>query len=155
MFKEIRRSERALSDTEMHEIILKAEYGVLSTIGEDGFPYGVPVNYVYHENNIYFHCATEGQKIENIGFNNKVSFVVVTDAEILPSSFSTNYRSVIAFGIASEVTDIDRKRDVFTKLLEKFSKEFLSDGMKYIESGLHKAKVYQIKVEHITAKGRK
>ena len=155
MFKEIRRSERALSDAELLEIMVNAEYGVLSTVGANGYPYGIPVNFVYQDNVIYFHCAVDGQKLENIQHNNKVSFTVVTDVELLPSSFSTKYRSVIAFGHASEVTDADEKQDILVSIIEKFSKNFAIEGMKYIEAGSHKTKVYQIEVEHIAAKGRK
>ncbi|MCL2574255.1 MAG: pyridoxamine 5'-phosphate oxidase family protein [Defluviitaleaceae bacterium] len=155
MFKEIRRSERTLSDAELLEIMAKAEYGVLSTVGANGYPYGIPINFVYQDNTIYFHCATDGQKLENIWHSNKVSFTVVADVELLPRSFSTKYRSVIAFGLASEVTDTDKKMDILVSIIEKFSKNFAMEGMKYIEASSHKTKVYQVEVEHIAAKGRK
>ena len=155
MFKELRRSDGNLSDAELLEILVEAKYGVLSTVGEDGHPYGVPANFVYHENNIYFHCATEGHKLDNIGHNNKVSFSLVKDVKVLPASFSTNYCSVVAFGTASELTEVDQKKEIIVKIIEKYSKGFLEDGTKYIESSSYKVKVYQIEIEHITAKGRK
>ena len=76
MFKEMRRKDRMLTKEELLDIMATAEYGVLSTVGEDGWPYGVPVNFVYNGGKIYFHAALTGQKLDNILFNNKVSFCV-------------------------------------------------------------------------------
>ena len=76
MFKEIRLKDRATKNEKTIEIIEKGSFCVLSTIGDDGYPYGVPLNYTYFDNCICFHCAQEGHKIENINFNNKVSFRV-------------------------------------------------------------------------------
>ncbi len=105
MFKKMRRSDRALAEVEINEVLEKGEYGFLSTISDHGYPYVVPLSYVYDNNSIYFHCATEGEKLDNIKQNNKVSFCVVTDTEVLPDKFSTKYKSVIAFGKASELED--------------------------------------------------
>ncbi|MCL2235504.1 MAG: pyridoxamine 5'-phosphate oxidase family protein [Defluviitaleaceae bacterium] len=155
MFKEMRRNDRALPDGEMFDIMDKAEYGVLSTVGSDGCPYGVPVNFVFFDNCIYFHCALEGHKLENMNYNSKVSFCVVTDVLILPDEFSTKYSSVISFGTASEVTEPAKKKEVFVKILEKFSKDFMEEGIKYAEAACLRTKIYQIKVLHMTAKGRR
>ncbi len=154
MFKEMRKAEKKLTDQEMLTILENAEYGVLSTVGEDGYPYGVPVNFVYKDGDIFFHCALEGHKLENISFNNKVSFCVTTDVELIPKQFNTKFKSVIAFGIAEEVTGQD-KTDIFMLIIEKFSKEFLEAGKKYISAASDKAKIYKIKVQHISAKGKK
>jgi nitroimidazol reductase NimA-like FMN-containing flavoprotein (pyridoxamine 5'-phosphate oxidase superfamily) len=74
MFREMRRKDRSISSEQAIQLLKNGQYGVLSTIGENGYTYGVPLNYVYHEGNIYFHCAVEGSKIDNIMFNNKVFF---------------------------------------------------------------------------------
>ena len=67
MKREMRRKDRLLTEKEAREILSEGEYGVLSTMGENGYPYGVPVNYVYLNDNIYFHCAADvGPKLENI-----------------------------------------------------------------------------------------
>ena len=124
MFREIRLKENALDDKETIEIIKKGSFGVLSTIGEDGFPYGVPLNYTYFDNCICFHCAQKGHKIENIDVNNKVSFCVVTKSDVLANEFDTDYESAIAFGKATVVADDSEKKDILLSVLNKYSSEY-------------------------------
>ena len=69
MYREIRRKDRILSEEEMFRILEEAPYGVLSTVGEDGIPYGVPISFVYKEGAIFFHAAVEGHKLDNIKAN--------------------------------------------------------------------------------------
>lgn len=154
MFREMRRKDRMLTNDELMDIMATAEYGVLSTVGEDGWPYGVPVNFVYHDKKIYFHAALTGQKLENILFNNKVSFCVIKDVELIPEDFSTRYKSVIAFGEVSEVPE-DGKQEIYKLIIEKFSMDFMAAGMEYARTDGPKAKVFQIDVENIAAKGKR
>lgn len=154
MFREMRRKDKMLTKEEMLEIMKTAEYGVLSTVGEDGWPYGVPVNFVYDNEKIYFHAALTGQKLENFSFNNKVSFCVVKDVELIPEDFSTRFKSVIAFGEVSEVPE-EGKNDIYKLIVEKFSMDFMASGMEYARTDGPKAKVFQIDVQNIAAKGKK
>jgi len=154
MFREMRRSDKALTNEEMLDILNTAEYGILSTVGADGYPYGVPVNFVYLDNKIYFHAAVTGHKLDNMTFNNKVSFTVVKDVELMPDDFNTKYKSVIAFGKVKELP-LDKKNEIYVAILKKFSKDFMEAGMKYIEEAGEKARVYEIDIEHMTAKGKK
>ena len=84
MFRKIRRKEKQLTAEECSEILAMAEYGTLATMGADGYPYAVPVNYVFHNSNIYLHCANVGHKLDNIGYCSNVSFNVVTDVWVVP-----------------------------------------------------------------------
>ena len=93
--KELRRKDRAITEEEAVALLNKAEYGVLSTVSENGKPYGVPLNFCVINHCIYFHCAVEGQKIDNIKQNKSVSFCAVGNTEILPDKFGTKYESVI------------------------------------------------------------
>ncbi|WP_291634802.1 pyridoxamine 5'-phosphate oxidase family protein [Clostridium sp.] len=154
MFKEMRKSNKMLTNDEMLEIMDTAEYGVLSTVGENGFPYGVPVNFLYKDGNVYFHSALSGHKLDNIELNNKVSFCVVKDVALIPDDFNTKFKSVICFGEVKEVLD-EKKQEIFVLFLEKFSKDFIESGMEYIKKASSKAKVYEIEIKHITAKGKK
>ena len=154
MFREMRRADRALDIDEVNMILEKGEYGVLSTIGENGYPYGVPVSYFYKEDKIYFHCAAGvGEKLENIKINSNVCFTVVGDTDVLPSKFSTKYESVIVFGTASE--SVEDKQIALEGLIDKYSKGFEESGMKYIASAMDKTGVYEIKIDHMTGKARK
>ncbi|WP_201778731.1 pyridoxamine 5'-phosphate oxidase family protein [Paenibacillus durus] len=143
-----------LSDEEMIQILNAAPYGVLSTIGEDGIPYGVPISFVYSDNNIYFHSALTGHKLDNIKHNNHVSFCVVTDVEAIPDKFTTKFKSVIIFGTVKEVYE-DGKVEIFKLLLEKFSSDFMESGMENIRKAGSSTRVFQIDINHISAKGKK
>jgi len=92
-----------MDEADVIRLLEGQDYGVLSTASTDGYAYGVPLNYVYINNSIYFHCAVEGHKTDNITVNNKVSFCVVGEIEVLPDKFSTRYQSVIVFGLIEEV----------------------------------------------------
>lgn len=154
MFREMRRKDRSIDREQAENILEKGQYGVLSTAGENGYAYGVPLNYVYLGGNIYFHCAGEGVKLDNIAHNNKVSFCVVGDTKILADQFSCSYESVIVFGKAQEVHDKE-KENALTALINKYSGEFFEKGMEYIKNAGMNTTVIKISIEHLTGKARK
>ncbi|GKX66457.1 pyridoxamine 5'-phosphate oxidase family protein [Inconstantimicrobium mannanitabidum] len=154
MFREMRKKEREIKTDETIEILKNNSYGVLSTICENGYPYGVPISYVYINDSVYFHCATEGQKLDNINNNNKVSFCIVGETCVLPDKFSTQYESVIIFGRANEVFD-DEKNTVLLEILNKYSPEYIEKGRVYIEKASERTKVYKINIDNITGKARR
>ena len=154
MQRPIRRADRALSQEQAMEILFKGEYGILSTVSSDGQPYGVPVSYCYSDNLLYFHCAVEGHKLENLAANNRVSFCVVGETKILPEKFATRYESAIIFGKAYELTG-NEKLSGLTELLKKYSPDFLEKGQLYIESNAEKTRVYKIEIEALSGKARR
>lgn len=154
MFKEIRNSKRELQKDDILRILNEGEYGVLGTVGENEYPYTIPLNYVYIDNTIYFHCATEGNKLDNIKFNDKVSFSVVGKTKLLPEKFSTIYESVIAFGKASIIVENEEKKKALIAIIDKYSPEFKKEGLQYIDRAIDKTNIIKITIEHITAKGR-
>ena len=89
--KELRKKNRAITEERAVNLLNNAEYGVMSTVTETGKPYGVPLNFCFIDHCIYFHCAVEGQKIDNINQNKFVSFCIVGKTEILPDKFGTKY----------------------------------------------------------------
>jgi nitroimidazol reductase NimA-like FMN-containing flavoprotein (pyridoxamine 5'-phosphate oxidase superfamily) len=150
----MRRKDKEIGNDEAIQLLTKYEYGVLSTIGNNGQPYGVPLNYVYKNNCIYFHCARVGHKIDNIKNNPKVSFCAIGDTKVLPSKFGTEYESVVVFGMASEVQGVERYNALLW-LLEKYSPDFIDEGKAYIEQKDKATKVMKIEVEHISGKRAK
>ena len=152
--KELRRKDRAITEEEAIALLNKAEYGVLSTVAGNGKPYGVPLNYCIINDCIYFHCAVEGQKIDNIKQNKSISFCVVGNTEILPDKFGTKYESVIVSGEVEEVFDMN-KQLALEGLLHKYSPEFIDRGIKYIEGLKEKTRVFQIIINKLTGKARK
>jgi len=154
MFKDMRRKDRELKNDEIIEILQNNTYGILSSISENGYPYGVPISYIFLNNSIYFHSATKGHKIDNILDNSKVSFCVVGETCTLPDKFTTNYESVIVFGKAIEVLD-DEKNSALLEILKKYSPDYIKEGKEYIEKASHVTKVLKISIEHISGKARK
>jgi nitroimidazol reductase NimA-like FMN-containing flavoprotein (pyridoxamine 5'-phosphate oxidase superfamily) len=152
--KELRRKDRAITEEEAIALLNKAEYGVLSTVSENGEPYGVPLNFWVIDHCIYFHCAVEGQKIDNIQQNKSVSFCAVGNTQILPDKFATKYESVIVSGKAEEVIDMN-KQLALEGLLHKYSPEFIDKGIKYIEDLNEKTRVFKITIHKLTGKARK
>ncbi len=150
----MRRSDRAIPDNEASELLQKGEYGVLSTVSDDGQPYGVPLSFAYTGDAIYFHSALEGQKLDNLKENNRVSFCVIGKTEVLPEKFSTKYESAIVFGKASEVTGEEKQKGLL-ELVKKYSPGFLKEGLQYIERDGRKTRVYKIEIESLTGKARK
>ncbi len=153
MFKEMRRKNRSTDNQQAIQLLKEGQYGVLSTVGENGYPYGVPLNHIYYKGSLYFHCATEGSKLDNIVHNNKVSYCVVGNTEPDPEKFSYRFESVIVFGRAVEV-DNEEKEDVLAALTEKYFGES-EKGLEYIQRNGNKAKVFKINIEHLTGKARK
>ena len=170
MFRNIRRKEKELTAEECNEILLKAEYGTLATMSIDGYPYAVPVNYVFQNGSIYFHCATVGHKLDNIAHCSNVSFNVVTDVRMFPlmtdnqadnnelifNGFDTNFNSVTVFGKASEVFE-NEKMDGLCALFKKFLNDdeymkYKKVGINYIVKSLERTKLIKIDIEHMTGK---
>lgn len=154
MFKPIKKNHLALSNDEIKTTLLKGEFGVLGTVGENGYPYTIPVNYVYLNNSIYFHGSTECHKLENIAFNDKVSFTVVTYTKVLPAKFDTEYESIIAFGTATEIGESE-KEPILLEILNKYSPDYLSSGKACIDKAINALKIIKIDIAHISGKAYK
>ncbi|MGI6705004.1 MAG: pyridoxamine 5'-phosphate oxidase family protein [Clostridia bacterium] len=152
--RKMRRQDRAISHQEAVELLKRSQYGILSTVDADGRPYGVPLNYVYHNDSIYFHCAPVGHKLDNIRDNGKVSFCVVGDAELVPDKLTSRYESVILFGRASEV-DGGEKEAAFLAMVEKYADRFLEKGKDCIKHVNDKAKIIKISIEYLSGKANK
>lgn len=152
MDKKMRRSEKAMLQEETLEVLDKAEYGVLSTISADNTPYGVPMNFARVEDSIYFHCAKEGHRIENIEGNKRVCLNVVDSVVLMPEKFNTQYRSVTVFGDISIVEDTDEKKKGIKAIADKLSPDFEKEGLEYIEKAFNAMHVLRMDVTKITGK---
>jgi len=151
---EMRRKDRAISEEEAKHVLINGEYGILSTLSENGEPYGVPLSYCVVEDSIYFHCAVEGKKLEHFNHNKLVSFCVVGKTEVLPKKFSTKYESIIISGNIEEVFDIEKQIGM-EGLIHKYSPDHFEKGLKYISAENNETKVFKITVNHISGKARK
>lgn len=105
MFREMRRKGQQLSAEECIEILNRGTSGVLALEGDDGYPYAVPLSYVYEDGRLYFHCATSGHKLDAIRQNPKASFCVVDQDQVVPKEYTSYFKSVIAFGTMGILED--------------------------------------------------
>ena len=151
MFKSMRNKKREVSREVVDVILQRGEYGILSTIGEHGYPCITPLSYVYMNNCIYFHCAEEGEKLDNIRRNGKVAFSVVNDTKIIPVKFTTDFKSVVIYGEAKEI-DGEAKKEALRGIVKKYSPDFIEAGERYIEKSSHVTKIVEIKIDHVTGK---
>lgn len=158
MFREIRRQNRILEDqSRIEELLQISEYGFLSLgTTSNGYGYGIPISYAYEKdtNSLYFHCATEGQKLDIIKGNDKVSFCVVGNTYPIAEQFTTLYESVIAFGKADIHLTDEEKRKALRLLVNKYSPDHEILGENYIDKSWHRTFTFKITIEHLTAKAK-
>lgn len=152
MFREMRRKRQQLTPEECVAILEKMTAGTLALAGADGYPYAVPISYVYADNKIYFHSATKGHKIDAISQNSKVSLCVVEQDCVVPEEYTTYFRSVIIFGKTRILTDDTEKRTGIEKLGEKYSPGDPAGLKAEIEKGFNHLLVIEIEIEHMTGK---
>lgn len=153
MFREMRlKEENQLPRKQALEMLESAPYGVMALEGDNRYPYTVPVNYVYADNKIYFHGAVEGHKVDAAKRNEKVSFCVVTQADVVPEAYNCLYLSAIAFGKIRVAEDEQEKREALELIIDKYSKGFEEGGRKYIKASWNEVQVFVIELEHITGK---
>jgi nitroimidazol reductase NimA-like FMN-containing flavoprotein (pyridoxamine 5'-phosphate oxidase superfamily) len=150
----MRRQDREISREEAVEVLQQGEYGVLSMCTPANEAYGVPINYALYQDNIYFHCAKEGSKLEYLSKNNRVSFCVVGATTVLPSKFGTLYESVIVSGSTLE-TEGTEKREALKQFIEKYSGDYIREGKEYIDKLFDRVCVIKLTVESVTGKARK
>lgn len=153
MFREMRRKKQQLSEAECVEILEKNTCGVLAVRGDGGYPYAVPLSYVYAEGAVYFHCAKSGHKLDAIRDCDKVSFCVVDRDVVVPEEYTTYYRSVIVFGKAS----ILEREDEFYGAVEKLAVKYHpKDSKENRDSTIEKSRdamyMVKIQIEHLTGK---
>ena len=98
MFRQMRRKNQSLELEECQELLKRGNSGVLSVGGDGGYPYGVPMSYVYFNSRLYFHCAKSGHKLDAVRKNSKASFCIIAQDDIMPEEYTTLFKSVIVFG---------------------------------------------------------
>ncbi len=147
----MRRDKQLLSIEETTAVMDRCTSGVLACLGDDDYPYAVPLSYVYFKDKIYFHSAKTGHKIDAIKKNPKVSFTVIDKDTIVPEKFTSYFRSVIAFGRA-RIVEGDEWREAFGALVEKYSGDQPEEAKRKEMSGCTQSLVVAIDVEHISGK---
>lgn len=149
MFEEMRRKKSEMLKEDTYKLLKECKEGVLGTIGTNGYPHTVPLNYVLYKDKIYFHSAKQGFKMNNIMFNPNVSFTAFDNIEIIEERFTTNYQSVIIYGQAKIIPG---NKEILMELIKKYSSEFIKEGTQYVEASFTSTYLVEITIEHITGK---
>lgn len=153
MFREMRRKNQLLSEEISREVLQRNTSGVLSLMGDEGYPYGVPMSYVLAGDKIFFHCAKEGHKIDAIRKEEKASFCVIDQDKIVSEEYTTYFRSVIAFGSVHILEKEDEKRKAIRILAEKYSGDQGAEGIeREIDEHFANLCMLQFDMEHLTGK---
>ena len=151
-FRPLRRFRQQLSDDESVGILKKATSGTLALLGDNGYPYAVPISYVYAEGKLYFHSALSGHKVDAIRNCDKASFCVIEQDNIHPKEFTTYFRSVIAFGRIHIVEDDVEKLSAARLLSERYNPGDEEGFQKELEKGFARMFVIRFDIEHLTGK---
>ena len=153
MFRELVRKNKQLSQEECIRLLTEEKRGVLSVLGDDDYPYGMPMNHFYNDEDgkIYFHCGNVGHRLEALQKHDKVSFCVYDKGHREDGHWAYKVKSVIVFGRMEIIDDMDKIIDITTKLSYKFIQddEYIKGE---IASSAHRTLLLQLNPEHICGK---
>lgn len=152
MFREMRRKKQSLPLEEIIKILNRGTSGVLAVSGDNGYPYTVPLSYVYHDNKIFFHCAKTGHKLDAIAKNAKVSFCVIDKDTVMPEEYTSYFRSVIVFGKASILEDEVEKRNALEILAARYSPDQEQGRLQEIDREFNIVCMIELTIEHMSGK---
>lgn len=153
MFREMRRKKQKLSKEECDRILYNGTSGVLALHGDDGYPYAVPVSYVYNGEKLLFHSAKNGHKIDAIIKNAAASFCVIDQDQIVPEEYTTYFRSIIAFGRIRILEDATEKRSAIEKLAVKYAPDDTAENRNNaIDREWKLLCMMEMEIEHLTGK---
>lgn len=151
-FREMRRKRQLLSEEESIAILQKATAGTLALLGDNDYPYAVPISYFYHEGKIYFHSALAGHKVDAIRKCDKASFCVIEQDDVQPAKYTTFFRSVIAFGRIHIIDDEKEKLETARMFGNRYNPNNDESLQKEIESGFSHMLMIRMNIEHLTGK---
>ncbi len=153
MFRAMRRTRQELSRAETEDILRRGKTGILAVHGDDGYPYTVPINYVYRDGKIYIHCAKAGHKFDAMARDDKVCFCVIDRDEVVPDEFATHYKSAVAFGRARLLEGEAIARAAWD-LGAKYNPD-PAKVQKAVEKDLAHVACFEITIDHLTGKQAK
>ena len=153
MFRKMRRFKQQISESECIEVLKSTKRGVLSLIGEDGYPYGIPIDHWYCEEDgkLYFHGGMKGHRIDAVERCDKVSFCVYDEGYKKEGEWALNINSVVVFGRIRIVEDELKKRDICTNLCRKFTDDE-AYIQKELDSSFPRVCCLELTIEHMTGK---
>lgn len=152
VFRKMRRFRQQLSTSQCEAILSTAASGTLALLGDNGYPYAVPISHIYSDEKIYFHSAKDGHKVDAIRNYERASFCVIASDDVRPSEFTTYFRSVIAFG-RIQIVESERERLYAATLLGvKYNPGDTDRLHEEIEKGLSHMLILRFDIEHLSGK---
>ena len=148
----MRRKRQQLTEAESIAILGSATSGTLALLGDGGYPYALPISYVYHDGKLYFHSAVAGHKVDAIRNCDKASFCVIDQDEVHGEHYTTYFRSVIAFGHIRIIEDEKEKLAAARLLGNRYNPKQDEALQKEIDKGFHRMLVLCLEIEHLTGK---
>ena len=148
----MRRHRQQLSREACEHILDRCTSGVLALTGDGGYPYAVPLSYVYADGAIVFHSAVEGHKVDAIRRDSRCSFCVIERDEIKPAEFTTYFRSVIAFGRIHILEDANEKVQALRLLGRRYSPGDEPGLQHEIDKSLDHVLLLRLDIEHLSGK---
>ena len=153
MFREMRRKRQKLAKEKCDDILYRGTSGVLALHGDDGYPYAVPISYVYTGKKPWFHSAKAGHKIDAVLRDAKASFCVIDQDRIMPEEYTTYFRSVIAFGTIRILEDEAEKRTAIEQLAVKYAPDDSEENRsRAIEQEWKPLCMLEMEIEHLSGK---
>lgn len=153
MFRELIRKNQQLSVDDCVRVLNMQTRGVLSVQGEDGYPYGMPMNHFYNADDgcIYFHCGKVGHRLDALRRCDKVSFCVYDQGTAEPGQWALKVKSVIVFGRMELVDDMEQIIDITARLSRKFTQDeaYIQKEIAQYASG---TLLLRLKPEHMCGK---
>ena len=153
MFRPMRRHRQQLSQWDCAAILSRGTSGVLAVAGDGGYPYAVPLSYVYQEGTLFFHCAKAGHKLDALRRCSKASFCVIDQDQVVPPEYTTYFRSVIAFGRVRVIEDEAQMRAAIELLARRyFPQDSAENRRRAIEREWAGLCMLEMDIEHMSGK---
>lgn len=150
-FRSMRRIKQQLSTEDCEQILKHAYRGFLSVNGDEGYPYTIPVNFVYSNDRIYFHSAIKGHKIDAIQKNPKACFTAINEPVKEENDWWFHVRSVICFGQIQIIEDEETRMEKLRRLGEKYFPKNHNIQGELNQNGPHTL-LLEFTIEHMTGK---
>lgn len=153
MFRAIHKKKNALNLEATHALLLSSRRGILAVNGDDGYPYAIPINYVYDKDaqKIYFHGARTGHKVDALHACNQVCFTVYGNETVKEEPWAPFVQSVVVFGRCHLVADGERATMLLKKLAMKYYPNEQMVDAEIARAG-KAAQIFEIEIEHLSGK---
>ena len=150
----MRRKDREQDEDFALAAVDKCAYSVMATVNQDGSPYCIPLSPARDGKWLYFHCAHEGHKIDNLRQRNKVCVSCVGEQQAIPGKFTLKYKSAVIFGTVTEVTEREEKIHALSLICKRYTPDNMAAFDEAIKKQLDATAVWKIHIDEISGKGR-